>query len=855
MVTEPTSSTTTPRRKRRWGDAATVEEGVNVIATPTATATAAAAGAIVNAVEDVDENGNGNALPPRSATANNNITVVSATNPPPPPATTTAGGDAMARAAALQASIRERLAALKARTAGTSTAATATTVAAAAPGGGTITIPAPLPSSIAPTLSSKATMTTTTTTNASTTNNNNDDNNETSQHKSKKAKIFELDMSTTAPTRLLERKQRREERLLRATAEDDNNNNNQPTEKINPYLAHIVPSAALSNEGGKKMMKKKDAHTKMKKSLQQPQNLQQQRTEEEELLLLDTRLSAPQKSRPKSRPIHFVEPGTYVALGEKKRSIAMKAEESGYISGRKVGNVVKSVGMGGVAVAVVGGGGSDEAAEEEGGATTNYYGSSESGKIGIIEQRLPPRPDAPEIELEDYTTKKRILTSVSDVNVEQNEDAILAAIHDAILSGMPHAVEWWDAELLPSKLRKELAEEEGKSIVSRARKQQQVVKTDATTTSTTTTTTTTPVGDAMVDDDANTSAAVAQFHSQTQRQDELIAKCYKYASISHSKTHTLIQHPVPILTPAQLAAKEAMKNKPPTLHLTKAERKRHRKLRRAERLREQQDLQAAGLIPPPEPRLTLSNYMKVLGDQAVIDPSKMEAVVMNQIQGRKLKHDQMNAERKLSKEQKAAKHAKKLQEDTTQSVHVALFYVKDMSHPYHRTKVDLNAQQNSITGGVLECASIGYGGDDSGNDGSHSMALVVAEGGEKAVKRYVRLMTMRMRWKGEDFYEDDDDDDNDKDHEELMVGDDDNEDGGDGVEGGANTEKKEQRRKKFNPNNECELIWSGLVMKRAFHTFMFQSAESAIVARKILEAKGVAHYWDLAMGHVEGKTS
>jgi len=693
-------------------------------------------------------------------------------------------------------------------------------------------------------------------------------------------------MSSTAPTRLLERRARREERLLlrsaAAAAAEDDNNNNQPREKINPYLAHIiVPSAAttaaaLSNDGGKKKMKKDGQ--KMKKSLQpQPQNLQQQqqqlqqqRTEEDEqLLLLDTRLSAPQKSRPKSRPIHFVEPGTYVALGEKKRSIAMKAEESGYISGRKVGNVVKSVGMGGGGIVAVGGSdviaieaSSAAVAAQEEGATNNYYGSSESGKmVGIIEQRLPPRPDAPEIELEDYTTKKRILTSVSDVNVEQNEDAILAALQDAILSGMPHAVEWWDAELLPSKLRKELAEEEGKSIVSRAWKlqQQQVGKTDATTTSTTT-----PVADAMVDDDATTSnhissAAVAQFHIQTHRQDELIAKCYKNASISHSKTHTLIQHPVPIFTPAQLAAKEALKNKPPTLHLTKAERKRHRKLRRAERLREQQDLQAAGLIPPPEPRLTLSNYMKVLGDQAVIDPSKMEAVVMNQIQGRKIKHDQMNAERKLSKEQKAAKHAKKLQEDTTQSVHVALFYVKDMSHPYHRTKVDLNAQQNSITGGVLECASIGYygggGGDDSGNDGSRSMALVVAEGGEKAVKRYVRLMTVRMRWKGEDFYEDDDDDNNDEDHEDLMVGEDDNEDGDDGVEGGANTEKKGQRRKKFNPNNECELIWSGLVMKRAFHTFMFQSAESAIVARKILEAKGVAHYWDLAMGHVEGKSS
>jgi hypothetical protein len=32
---------------------------------------------------------------------------------------------------------------------------------------------------------------------------------------------------------------------------------------------------------------------------------------------------------------------------------------------------------------------------------------------------------------------------------------------------------------------------------------------------------------------------------------------------------------------------------------------------------------------------------------------------------------------------------------------------------------------------------------------------------------------------------------------------------------------------------------------------MFQNADSATVARRILEAKGVAHYWDLAISHAE----
>jgi len=219
--------------------------------------------------------------------------------------------------------------------------------------------------------------------------------------------------------------------------------------------------------------------------------------------------------------------------------------------------------------------------------------------------------------------------------------------------------------------------------------------------------------------------------------------------------------------------------------------------------------------------------MKVLGDQAVLDPSKMEARVMEQIQARKLKHEQMNADRKLTKEEKAAKHARKLQEDTTQSVCVALYWVRDMGHPYHRAKVDLNAQQNHITGGVLECET--------------GEVLVVAEGGEKAIKRYTRLMTVRMKWRGEDFYEEEEEED-----DEMMMEEDNVNDG----EEGTTTKVP---RKKFNPNNECELIWTGMAVKRAFHSFMFQTAANSTTARKILEAKGVAHYWDLAAGHYERK--
>ena len=37
-----------------------------------------------------------------------------------------------------------------------------------------------------------------------------------------------------------------------------------------------------------------------------------------------------------------------------------------------------------------------------------------------------------------------------------------------------------------------------------------------------------------------------------------------------------------------------------------------------------------------------------------------------------------------------------------------------------------------------------------------------------------------------------------------------------------------------------------------FNSFVFQACESADIARKVLEAKGVAHFWDQAITHHSG---
>ena len=47
-------------------------------------------------------------------------------------------------------------------------------------------------------------------------------------------------------------------------------------------------------------------------------------------------------------------------------------------------------------------------------------------------------------------------------------------------------------------------------------------------------------------------------------------------------------------------------------------------------------------------------------------------------------------------------------------------------------------------------------------------------------------------------------------------------------------------------DNRCDLLWRGVLPKRSFPGFKFQECKSAVTARKLLEAKGVAHYWDMA---------
>jgi U4/U6 small nuclear ribonucleoprotein PRP3 len=492
------------------------------------------------------------------------------------------------------------------------------------------------------------------------------------------------------------------------------------------------------------------------------------------------------KQRQRNKAIKFITPGQFVSMADRQRAKLTKAAESGYLSGRKTGHSVQAV--------VVAG-------------TDGMYSGTEPGTTATT-----------------TTTTTTTGTSTTQLTIDT-----LPPRWDAHPdTKMPVAVEWWDVALLPSKLKKQVAAVEAQALVPNSTKNK--VKTATAASGTT--------EEGTESKNSNTEHTVSKNNSTEPKQDNdnLRTQCFAHAKLTYSKTSELVQHIVPVRPPHVAQHNDGKKE--PVLHLTKKERRRQRKLRRREKQREQQDLQAAGLIPAPEPRLTLQNFIRVLGDQAFVDPSQMEQKVMQQMQARQEAHLARNEANKLTKEQRAAKRAAKLQQDadtttTDGVVHVAVFYVKDMSHPYHRAKVDLNAQQYHITGGVIEVSPPTFQEDDgataaySNNSTSSSMACVVCEGGPKAVKKYIRLMTVRMKWTGPN------DDDDDESEEEDNV---------DHNNGEIPTQK-------FNPNNTCALVWEGLTTKRLFTGFSFQSCETPEQARKILKGKGVAHYWDQVVAH------
>lgn len=173
------------------------------------------------------------------------------------------------------------------------------------------------------------------------------------------------------------------------------------------------------------------------------------------------------------------------------------------------------------------------------------------------------------------------------------------------------------------------------------------------------------------------------------------------------------------------------------IYLTADERKKLRRQRRLEAQKELQEKIALGLLPPPPPKVKLSSLPRMLaqpgnalGDESVQDPTRIAAEIRAQSAARHEAHQQSNAERKLTEEERAAKKFKKFAELDAEEVHVAVFKLNDrLEDGGKRFKVLINAEQNHLHGRSVT---------------TPNFTLIIVEGGPKGIKRYTRLLLERL---------------------------------------------------------------------------------------------------------------
>lgn len=245
--------------------------------------------------------------------------------------------------------------------------------------------------------------------------------------------------------------------------------------------------------------------------------------------------------------------------------------------------------------------------------------------------------------------------------------------------------------------------------------------------------------------------------------------------------------------------------------------------------------------------------MKVLTSDAVQDPTKVEARVRREVAMRKLTHNKMNEERKLTDEQRKEKIETKKIEEEKKGLHGAvyrlvtflypilahtlvnefplIFRIKNLSDPAHRFKVRKNAEQMGLTGITIF---------------NPNFSLVIVEGSAKGIKNYNRLMLTRIQW-------------TEAAAARSAQGEQDNEAGEEGggesgAASGAMDTSAEAEATAAEPavslaDNRCDKIWEGPLRDRAFKGFKAKPCPTDTLAKDALTTKWIGQ-WDLAKNFV-----
>jgi U4/U6 small nuclear ribonucleoprotein PRP3 len=268
-----------------------------------------------------------------------------------------------------------------------------------------------------------------------------------------------------------------------------------------------------------------------------------------------------------------------------------------------------------------------------------------------------------------------------------------------------------------------------------------------------------------------------------------------------------VQHP-PLLKAPQ--DQRLVQVKP--MYLTTKETAKLRRMRRAADLKEHQAKIRLGLEPPPPPKVKRGNMMRVMGEQAIADPTAVEMLVEGQIQQRHEDHVTANEDRKLTKEERLSKLAANQEKDAQKGLYMCVFKINTLAFGKHRFQIDNNAKEHALTGITLF---------------NPELNLVVVEGGAYAINKYKKLMLQRIKWQENAPPTENQAEKQASDPQWLR----------------SLTEEGDVKDFSY---NKCILIFEGEIKQRSFHKWGSRVCETAGEARETLGRAKLDSLWALA---------
>lgn len=211
--------------------------------------------------------------------------------------------------------------------------------------------------------------------------------------------------------------------------------------------------------------------------------------------------------------------------------------------------------------------------------------------------------------------------------------------------------------------------------------------------------------------------------------------------------------------------------------------------------------------------------MRVLGEEAVKDPTAVEARVNREIAERHAQHVETNEERKLSREQRHEKLAANQEKDAAKGLHLLVFVIDSLANGQHRYKINMNADQLGLTGIVVM---------------HPKRSLVIAEGGSWAINKYRKLMLNRIDWTENAPLRDRDRDrygDADNQRQWLLAED-------------------ESGNLRDLALNRCRLLFEGDLKERGFRKWGSKVCETDAEARETLQRAKMDSFWQQAKSSV-----